>query len=146
MVEFTFLGIPKIVWIILLVVGFFYGQIKTAMALSAAWTRFQRNKKLPLWPATLRNTRTLNLKVEGDNAIILEKTALGGYVIKHVFANVSVVTVTYKSDVLSGSQAQAEAVFARWVAEGLSAEGRVDGFRQLMPTYTPPKPKKGWFK
>lgn len=141
MVEFAFLGIPKIVWIILLVVGFFYGQIKTAIALSNAWTRRQRNKKLPAWPATLRNARTLNIKVDGDNAIILEKTAVGGYVIKHVFANVSAMTVTYKADVITGTEAQVQAVFDRWVAEGLSADGRVDGFRQLLPTYTPPKSK-----
>lgn len=138
----SFLGVPDAVWIILLVIGFAYGQIRGAYAMMQAFQRRYRNKKLDEWPDTLRNARTVKMKVDGDNAILLETTAMGSYVIKHVFANAGAFTVTYKSDVITGSQAHAETVFNRWVARGLSAEGRVDGFHQTGQTYQAPKTKR----
>ena len=139
----SFLGVPDAVWYILLAIGFVYGQIKGAYMTMQAFQRRYRNKKLAEWPATLRNARTVKMKADGDNAILLETTAMGSFVIKHVFANAGAFTVTYKSDVITGSQAYAEGVFDRWVAAGLSEEGRVDGFRQTGQTYQAPKTKRG---
>lgn len=139
----AFLGIPKVVWVILLVFILGYGHIRGAMALAEAYQRsYRRRKVLPDWQAGLKTARTVRLQVEDDNAIILESVAVGGFIIRHVYVNSSGVTVTYKSDALGGTLAAAEQVFARWVAEGLSPEGRVDGYRQHTSTYVEPKNKR----
>tara|TARA_Y100000780_G_scaffold211112_2_gene210232 strand:+ start:429268 stop:429705 length:438 start_codon:yes stop_codon:yes gene_type:complete len=137
----SFLGIPDTIWFILLAIGFVYGQIKGAYLLMQSYQRSYRNKKLADWPDTLRNARTVKMKADGDNAILLERTANGDYVIKHVFANAGAFTVTYKHDVINGTQAYAERVFEQWVANGLSDDGRVDGFKQTGQTYQEPKNK-----
>lgn len=138
----SFLGVPDAVWYFLLAIGFVYGQIKGAYAMMKAYQRSYRNKKLVDWPDTLRNARTLKMKVEDGNAILLESTANGDFIIKHVFANAGAFTVAYKYDVLTGTQAHAERIFDKWVAEGLSDEGRVDGFRQTGQIYQEPKNKR----
>ena len=127
-----------IVLVVVLAVGLIYGPIQTLRSINAR----DRRNNLKLWAHDLRATKPISIEIEGDNAIILDYDGdKRVHVVKHVFANVNMVTVTRKVETTRGLP-DAVLLYNKMVKEGLNGPDRVDGAHQYDRTYTPPKKRK----